>query len=210
MFLLNFVTIFNMEENLKSKRGGKRPNAGRKEGSGKFGEPTAVIRVPVSQKSKVADFLAHYQAKKDISNADDFKFPDMDAEKLALPLFSTSVRAGFPSPADDDIDKRIDLNDYLINQADTTFFVRIVGDSMIDAGIFEGDIAVVDRGRLASLGDTVLAIIDGEFTIKILHKSEKGKPVLLPANPVFSPIEIKEGMNFEIWGVVTGTVRKFV
>ncbi len=199
-----------MSENDKSKRGGKRPNAGRKEGTGKFGEPTAVIRVPTSQKDVIVDFLEHYQTKKALNNIDGFQVPTVDPSELALPLFSTSVRAGFPSPADDHVEKRLDLNDYLIKQADATFFVRIVGDSMIDAGIFEGDIAVVDRARLASLGDTVLAIIDGEFTIKILHQSDDGKPVLLPANPVFSPIEIKEGMNFEIWGVVTGTVRKFV
>ena len=199
-----------MSENNRGNRGGKRPNAGRKEGTGKFGEPTAVIRVPASQKNTIIDFLEHYQAKKTLSNIDDFKIPAIDPNKQALPLFSSSVRAGFPSPADDHVEKRLDLNDYLIKQADTTFFVRIVGDSMIDAGIFERDIAVVDRARLASLGDTVLAVIDGEFTIKILHQSEHGKPVLLPANPVFSPIEIKEGMNFEIWGVVTGTVRKFI
>lgn len=199
-----------MKTQHQSKRGGKRPNAGRKAGTGKFGESTAVMRVPASQKSKIADFLKHYQAKQTIGNAGDFKLPSIDADKLNLPLFSTSVRAGFPSPADDHVEDRLDLNDYLISQADATFFVRIIGDSMIEAGIFEGDVAVVDRARLASLGDTVLAIIDGEFTIKILSQSDVGKPVLLPANPVFSPIEIKEGMNFEIWGVVTGTVRKFV
>jgi len=198
-----------MDDNTRSKRGGKRSNAGRKEGTGKFGEPTAVMRVPASQKDTIIDFLEHYQTKKDVSNAGDFKFPFTDPSKLALPLFSSSVRAGFPSPADDHVEGRLDLNDYLIKEADATFFVKIIGDSMIDAGIFEGDIAVIDRARLASLGDTVLAVIDGEFTIKILHQSEHGKPVLLPANPVFSPIEIKEGMNFEIWGVVTGTVRKF-
>ncbi len=198
-----------MDEKSKAKRGGKRLNAGRKEGTGKFGEPTAVMRVPASQKDKIIDFLEHYQSKKPISNIDGFRIPAIDPSELALPLFSSSVRAGFPSPADDHVEGRLDLNDYLIKQADATFFVKIIGDSMIDAGIFEGDIAVIDRARLASLGNTVLAVIDGEFTIKILHQSEHGRPVLLPANPVFSPIEIKEGMNFEIWGVVTGTVRKF-
>ncbi|MGJ8620072.1 MAG: LexA family protein [Methylophilaceae bacterium] len=192
-----------------SSRGGKRLNAGRKTGTGKFREPTAVVRVPASQKERVVDFFEHYQAKKNANNISEFMVPTIDPSKLALPLFSSSVRAGFPSPADDHVEDRLDLNDYLIKQPDATFFVRIIGDSMIDAGIFEGDIAVVDRARLASIGNTVLAVIDGEFTIKILSKSDKGKPVLLPANPVFSPIEIKEGMNFEIWGVVTGTVRKF-
>lgn len=199
-----------MDNKSKPNRGGKRTNSGRKEGTGKFGEPTSVIRVPESQKSVIIDFLAHYQTKKAINNIGAFKIPTTNPNKSELPLFSSSVRAGFPSPADDHVEEYLDLNEYLIKQADATFFVKIIGDSMIDAGIFEGDVAVVDRARLASTGDTVLAVIDGEFTIKILNQSEHGKPVLLPANPVFSPIEIKEGMNFEIWGVVTGTVRKFV
>lgn len=207
--LFDYCYNIQMDKQVKINRGGKRLNAGRKLGSGKFGESTEVLRVPSSQKNVIIEFLEHYKSKKGLSNIDDFNTPVIDPNKLALPLFSNSVQAGFPSPADDHVEKRLDLNDYLIKQADATFFVRIVGDSMIDAGIFEGDIAVVDRARLASLGDTVLAVIDGEFTIKVFH-SENGKPVLLPANPAFSPIKIKEGMNFEIWGVVTGTVRKFV
>lgn len=200
-----------IDETRKSKRGGKREGAGRKPGSA-FKEPTVPIRVPVSQEPVIRDFVEAFKRKKqneEISNVISIEEPTLDPNIVELPLFSTKVAAGYPSEADDHVEKRLDLNDYLITQADATFFVRIIGDSMIDAGIFEGDIAVVDRARLASIGDTVLAVIDGEFTIKILNKAESGKPVLLPANPVFSPIEIKEGMNFEVWGVVTGTVRKF-
>lgn len=200
------------KENSKSNRGGKRSGAGRKPWSD-FKEPTVPIRVPVSQEPVIRDFVEAFKKKKqseDISNVSLIKEPTLEPSIVELPLFSTKVAAGFPSPADDHIEKRLDLNDYLINQADATFFVTIKGDSMIDAGIFEDDVAVVNRGMLASLGDTVLAAIDGEFTIKKLSQSEDGKPVLLPANPVFSPIEIKEGMSFEIWGVVTGTVRKFI
>jgi DNA polymerase V len=124
-------------------------------------------------------------------------------------LYSSRVAAGFPSPADDHVEKRLDLNEYLIKQADATFFVRIKGESMIDAGIFDNDVAIVDRSRVASVGDVVLAVVDGEFTIKSLAKSKDGTPRLLPANSKFSPIEILEGMQFEIWGVVTGSVRKF-
>lgn len=195
----------------KSTRGGKRKGAGRKPGSA-FKEPTVAMRVPVSQEPVIRDFVAAFKRKKQnegLSNVSSIEEPSLSPAIVELPLFSTKVAAGYPSEADDHVEKRLDLNDYLITQADATFFVRIIGDSMIDAGIFEGDVAVVDRGRLASVGDTVLAVIDGEFTIKILNQSEGGKPVLLPANPVFSPIEIKEGMNFEVWGVVTGTVRKF-
>lgn len=200
------------KESNKSNRGGKRVGAGRKPW-GIFKEPTVPIRIPVSQEPVVRDFIEAFKKKKHtegMSNVASIKEPTLEASTIELPLFSTKVAAGFPSPADDHIEKRLDLNEYLIKQADATFFVTIKGDSMIDAGIFEDDVAVVDRGRLASLGDTVLAVIDGEFTIKKLSQSEDGKPVLLPANPVFSPIEIKEGMSFEIWGVVTGTVRKFI
>ncbi len=199
------------KETDKSNRGGKRIGAGRKPWS-PFKEGTVPMRVPVSQEPIIRDFVEAFKRKKQneaVSNVASIKEPTLEPSAIELPLFSTKVAAGFPSPADDHVEKRLDLNDYLIAQADATFFVTIKGDSMIDAGIFEDDVAVVDRARLAALGDTVLAVIDREFTIKKLSQSEDGKPILLPANPVFSPIEIKEGMNFEIWGVVTGTVRKF-
>lgn len=199
------------DETNKPKRGGKRVGAGRKPWSA-FKESTIPIRVPVSQEPIIRDFVEAFKRKKqneEASNVASIEQPSLTPNVIELPLFSTKVAAGFPSPADDHVEKRLDLNDYLITQADATFFVRITGNSMIDAGIFEDDVAVVDRARLASLGDTVLAVIDGEFTIKTLSKSKDGNPRLLPANPNFSPIEIVEGMQFEIWGVVTGTVRKF-
>jgi DNA polymerase V len=128
---------------------------------------------------------------------------------LEWPLFSTKVAAGFPSPADDHVEKGLNLNDYLITEADATFFVRIKGDSMIEVGILDKDIAIVDKSRLAKKGDIVLAEVDGEFTIKVLAKSKQGLPRLLPANVKFFPIEIKEGQHFQIVGVVIGMVRKF-
>jgi len=123
-------------------------------------------------------------------------------------LFEHKVAAGFPSPADEHAEKKLDLNDYLIGQKETTFFVRIKGDSMIDATIHDGDIVIVDRSKQAKIGDVVLASIDGEFTVKTLAKQGK-LPRLLPANHQYPPIEIKPEMQFEIWGVVTGAVRKF-
>jgi len=99
----------------------------------------------------------------------------------------------------------------LIDQKDATFFVTIQGQSMIDVGLLPGDKAVVDRSKKANIGDIVLAVVDGEFTIKILNRSKEGHARLLPANStgVYSPIEIKEGMSFEVWGVVTGSFRRF-
>lgn len=192
-------------------RGGKRPGAGRKPWSS-FKELTKPIRIPVSQESVIRDFLDAFKRKQALEltrNVSSVEEPSLSYRIIELPLYSTKVAAGLPSPADDHIDKRLDLNDYLIRDAGDTFFVRITGESMIEAGIFDGDLAIVDKARIASVGDIVLAMVDGEFTIKSLAKSKQGFPRLLPANSKFSPIEIKEGMQFEIWGVVTGSVRKF-
>lgn len=128
---------------------------------------------------------------------------------VSLPLYSTKVAAGFPSPAEEHVEKRLNPNDYLIDQEDATFFVTIQGLSMIELGLMPGDKAVVDRSKKAKIGDVVLAVVDGEFTIKTLAKLKSGAPRLLPANKDFKPIEISEGMQFEIWGVVTGSFRRF-
>lgn len=198
--------------------GGKRAGAGRKTGTGKFKEPTEVVRLPVSQLPIVKDFLAAYQRKKlatDLSaNLDavgDLSLPMLDSKSIKLPLFLSKVPAGFPSPAEEYVEKRLDPSEFLIDQKDATFFVTIQGLSMMDVGLLPGDKAVIDRSKLASIGDIVLAVIDGEFTIKTLARKKDGTPRLLPANSTgaFHPIEIKEGMNFEIWGVVTGSFRRF-
>ncbi|MES2181106.1 MAG: translesion error-prone DNA polymerase V autoproteolytic subunit [Pseudomonadota bacterium] len=199
------------ETNNKPNRGGKRLGAGRKAWS-PFKETTKAIRIPESQEPVIRDFLEAFKRKQDkeqLRNVSSVEQPSFNPTIIELPLFSTKVAAGFPSPADDHVEKRLDLNDYLINEADATFFVRIKGDSMIEAGIFDNDVAIVDKSRLAKVGDIVLAEVDGEFTIKSLAKSKQGLPRLLPANAKFSPIEITEGQQFAIVGVVTGSVRKF-
>jgi DNA polymerase V len=133
----------------------------------------------------------------------------LNRPKVSLPLYSTKVAAGFPSPAEEHVEKRLNPNDYLIDQEDATFFVTIQGLSMIELGLMPGDKAVVDRSKKAKIGDVVLAVVDGEFTIKTLAKLKSGAPRLLTANKDFKPIEISEGMQFEIWGVVTGSFRRF-
>lgn len=198
-----------MDENKKSLRGGKRVGSGRKPWS-PFKETTKAIRIPESQEPVIRDFLEAFKRKQRLAQLDNVTSIEHPLlSHLELPLYSTKVAAGFPSPADDHVEKRLDLNEYLITEADATFFVRIKGDSMIDAGIYDNDVAIVDKSKIPSMGDIVLAAVDGEFTIKSLAKSKEGLPRLLPANPKYSPIEIKEGMQFEIWGVVTGSVRKF-
>ena len=123
-----------------------------------------------------------------------------------LPMFLESVSAGFPSPADDYMEDRLDLNDYLVRNPSATFFVRVTGDSMIDAGIHSGDILVVDRSLPPRDGNIVIAVIDSELTVKRLQR-KKTKVYLLPENQNYKPIEITSEMNFEVWGVVTNVIH---
>lgn len=128
-----------------------------------------------------------------------------------IKLYTTKVVAGFPSPADDHVEKRLDVSEYLIDQKEATFFVTIKGNSMVEVGLMPNDKAVVDRSKKAQIGDIVLAVIDGEFTIKTLGKNKAGNPLLVPANTngPYKTIVITEETSFEIWGVVTGSFRRF-
>ena len=123
----------------------------------------------------------------------------------AIPLYDNPVAAGFPRPAADHVEDRLSADDYLVSNATATYFVRVKGDSMIEAGIFDGDVLVVDRSITPGIGHIVLAELDGEFTVKYL-----GRGQLLPANPAYQPIKFKDGQTVEIVGVVTGSMRRFV
>lgn len=123
-----------------------------------------------------------------------------------IPLFLARVSAGFPSPADDFLDRKIDLNKELIRHPATTFFVRVEGDSMRDAGIFSGDMLIVDRSLEVKENAIVVAVLDGEFTVKRVRRSD-GKLFLIPANTSYSPTEVSEERNFTVWGVVTNVIR---
>ena len=127
--------------------------------------------------------------------------------KLKIPMFTTRISAGFPSPADDFIDKTLDLNEFLIAHPSATFFVRVEGTSMIDASIHPGDILIVDKAVNPSPGNIVIAVIDGEFTVKRFQKKGK-RSFLVAENPDFAPIEIMGDMTVEIWGVVTYVIHK--
>ncbi len=128
---------------------------------------------------------------------------------VELPLFLESVSAGFPSPADDYLERRLDLNEHLIKNPASTFFVRVNGDSMINAGIYTGDILVVDRSLDPKDGNIVIAVIDGELTVKRLSIG-KNKIALLPENPKYKKIEITSEMNFEVWGVVRSVIHSVI
>ena len=187
-------------------KGGARPGAGRPRLTGLPGEASKVVRIPVSRVDDVRRYLKATQARW----PDALAFagqPDGQAPAFNLPLFASSVRAGFPSPAEDYAESTLDLNAFLVEHEAATFYVRVKGHSMIGAGILNGDIIAVDRALEARHGDIVLAVIDNELTVKELER--QGDQIrLLPHNPEFAPIEIRSGQELLIWGVVTGVVRK--
>jgi DNA polymerase V len=130
--------------------------------------------------------------------------------RLPLPLLGRLVPAGFPSPADDHLDGEIDLGAYLIERPAATFLMRVTGESMVGAGIFDGDLLVVDRSVEAQSGHVVVAMCSGELTLKRLRVLRDGRAVLRAANPDYPEFVIREETPAEIWGVVVGVVRKTV
>jgi len=124
-----------------------------------------------------------------------------------IPLFEFRIPAGFPSPAEDYLDSSLDLNDLVIRHPAATFFVKVEGDSMVEAGIHSGDTLVVDRAEEPADNRIVVAVVDGEFTVKRIRKID-GRLFLAPENQVLAPLEVTSGMDFEIWGVVTYVVHR--
>ena len=118
-----------------------------------------------------------------------------------------SVYAGFPSPAEDHLDLDLDLNEHLIKHPAATFYVYAKGDSMINSGIHDGDLLIVDRSLNPGLKSIVIAVINGEFTVKRIRKINK-ELYLMPDNDAYKPIQITKDMNFQIWGIVTHTIHK--
>lgn len=165
-------------------RGGKRVGAGRPKG-----EETKVVRIPLSKLNQIKSLL--------------------EEGDLSIPLYSSKVRAGFPSPADDFVEQKLNLNDYLIKHPASTFLVRAEGDSMVGAGIQSGNILVVDRSLEPSHNRIVIAAIDGELTVKRLYK-QQGEVKLLSENPDFPSIDIREEMDTVIWGVVTNVIAELL
>jgi DNA polymerase V len=125
---------------------------------------------------------------------------------IALPFIDGGIAAGFPSPAQDYIDLKIDLNTELITNPSSTFYARVKGTSMQDAGIMDGDILVIDKSLEPKDGDTAVCFIDGEFTLKYI-KFDTEIVYLVPANPKFEPIKVTEDNNFCIWGIVTYSIK---
>ena len=128
---------------------------------------------------------------------------------LSIPMFSDSVQAGFPSPAEDHLDLDLNLNDYLVQNPSATFCVKAIGESMKDAGIKSGDIMIVDKSLEPKNRSIVLAVIDGEFTVKRVNVNND-ELYLMPENSNFPPIKITKEMDFQVWGIVTYIIHKAV
>jgi DNA polymerase V len=122
------------------------------------------------------------------------------------PVFMAPVTAGFPSPAEDYIEGKLDLNEHLVKHPAATFFVRVTGDSMLDAGIHPGDILIVDRSLEAADKKVVIAVVEGELTVKRIRLINE-KIVLMPENENYKPLQINKETDFEIWGVVTNVIH---
>jgi len=132
------------------------------------------------------------------TNIDAIYYPDQTTE-CKRPLFMIPVEAGFPSPAEDYIESELDLNKHLIKHPAATFFVRVAGDSMVDAGIHPGDILIVDRAIEPADKKVVIAV----KRIRMI----KGKIFLMPENENYKPMQIEKEMNFEIWGIITNVIH---
>lgn len=166
--------------------GGSRKGAGRPVGQGQYGEQTKPIRLPISLIDSVIKFVKN--------------------KGYQLPLYRSKVSAGTPFPADDAIEKQLDLNEHLIKHPLTTFLVRASGNSMIEAGIYPDDILVVELNSMPTVGKIVVAVIDGQLTVKRFHK-ENETVFFLPENKELNPIEIREGSEIYIWGIVTHVIH---
>ena len=131
------------------------------------------------------------------------------SKKTKIKLYTTSISAGFPSPAEDHMDISLDINEYLVKHPSSTFYIYVKGDSMIDSGIFDGDLLIVDRSLEVKSNSVVVAVIDGDFTVKKIKK-DSGNLYLIPQNKKYKPILLENNMDFQIWGVVTHAIHHFL
>lgn len=195
-------------ETKRAKRGGARPGAGRPRGTSMYGEETRPVRIPLGLLADVTAMLDRYRQGRGLDPGPAGIMPVRAlGSSLLLPLYESRISAGFPSPADDSIEAGLDLNAYLVKNPAATFLVRVEGDSMLGAGIHHGDVIVVDRSLEARDGKIVVAVLNGELTVKRLRYRE-GRPVLFSENPKYPPIPVGDDADFLVWGVVTSVLHK--
>ena len=164
----------------------KKRRVGRPANTGKYGSKTQVMRVPMDRMNEIIELL--------------------QGESFSLPLYGGKVPAGMPMLTDDFIEEAIDLNKHLVKKPSTTFLVRVSGESMLKAGIFPGDILIVDHSLEPTHGKIVIAAVDGELTVKRLYK-RAGILRLMPENDAYEPIEIDGSLV--IWGVVKHVIHSY-
>ena len=136
----------------------------------------------------------------------DFYMADLTTS-LELPISGTGISAGFPSPAEDFEEVSLDLNKALVKHPAATFYARVKGTSMTDAGILDGDLLVIDKAVIPKDGDIAVCFLNGEFTVKRISKREEGL-YLMPANEEFEPIRVTEESEFLVWGIVTFVIHR--
>ncbi len=192
----------------KETRGGARLNAGRKKGSSVYGETTTAVRIPESLVPTVKNLLDARKRQLEIlaDHSTAILLPAKAPTQISLPLFISKVPAGFPSPADDYVEKTLDLNELCVKQPAATFFVRVEGESMLGAGIHPNDILVVDRSIEPVPGKIVVCALNGELTVKRLD-CENDQWKLKVENPNFPDIELHEEIDMVVWGVVTNVIH---
>ena len=189
--------------NRKGTWGGKRRGAGRRS-SGPRGEPTRPVRLPVSLAPHIAKIIPLARA----FSTGLIKVPAAEAPPRRTPLYGSKIVAGFPSAADDYIEARLDLNEYLVGHKEASFFLRVKGDSMTGANIHDGSLLIVDRAAEPRHRDIVVAVVNGELTVKRLYK-RAGVVKLLAANEAYPEILIKPESELTVWGVVKHVVHTF-
>ena len=189
-------------------RGGARPNAGRKKGSSPYKESTQALRVPDSLVLPIKKLLEQRKAQLEALGkmTTELYFPTQAPPLCVLPLFAGKVAAGFPSPADDYVEKKLDLNELLVQKPAATFFVRAQGESMLGAGIHPNDILVVDRSIEVTPGKIVICALNGELTVKRLDCINE-QWLLKAENPAYADIILHDELEMIVWGVVTNVIH---
>lgn len=187
-------------------KGGYRPGAGRPQGSGKYRESTHPIRIPTSLVPQVEELLATKTAFPTLGKANNIYAISSKNPMQAVPLYSARIAAGSPTYADDHVECYVNFNEYLIQNPPATFCVRVEGSSMIEAGIYENDILVVDNSIEPTDGKIVIACLNSELTVKRL-KLKEGDMQLIPENPAYSPIKITAEMDFKILGIAVHVIH---
>lgn len=206
MYIIHLkVSLIRLGEN-QMPRGGKREGAGRPQGTGKYAEPTKAVRLPISVADKILAELSKQPQEIELGTTVASIFKPERTTKMRLPLYLNPVAAGFPTATEDYIDANIDLNRHLVKHPDSTFLVRVIGESMKDAGIHPNDMLIVDRSIEVTSGQVVIAVVNGELTVKRISHHQN-KLWLMPENEAFRPIEIDEHTDLHVWGVVTNVIH---